>query len=292
MPDVWAAEDTIFWICTEDIEEFAQYLTRFDDIEGKLDEKYLSEAYRNLRLDSVRKRKNGELAHIEHHSVIKKDSLSRNFEYLATLHAATEKLIHPSIFNTGKIPEKTVEYASPTSSYAPVWFNTQEIEASEKLNNIKYKTSKQEALSVFEVIELIWMPKFRTDMPIEDLILEMIDVYQDIIIEERLTPVLKKSLIIWAGKYVSTQEKKEKAIRGLKMSAIEELDFSAVIRSARIEGALLRSEEKGREEGHAEGHAKAEEEFVLKLLKTDTPQEISEKLEIPLKRVIEIKNGN
>jgi predicted transposase YdaD len=76
------------------------------------------------------------------------------------------------------------------------------------------------------------------------------------------------------------------------MSAIEELDFSAVIRSARIEGALLRSEEKGREEGHAEGHAKAEEEFVLKLLKTDTPQEISEKLEIPLKRVIEIKNGN
>lgn len=91
-----------------------------------------------------------------------------------------------------------------------MWFNTQEIEASEKLNNIKYKTSKQEALNVFEVIELIWMPKFRTDLPIDELILEMIDVYQDIIFEERLTPVLKKSLIIWAGKYVSAQEKKKK----------------------------------------------------------------------------------
>ena len=49
---------------------------------------------------------------------------------------------------------------------------------------------------------------------------------------------------------------------------------------------------KGYAESYAEGHAEAKKEFVLKLLKTDTPEEISEKLEIPLKRVLEIKNGN
>ena len=154
LPDVWATEDTIFGICMENIEEFPEYITHFDDIEGKYNEKYLSQAYRNLRLDFVRLRKNGTLAHIEHHSVVTSYSLSRNFEYVTTLHAASGMIVWSFIFNTGKIPKLRIECAAPTSFYNPVWFNTQEIEASEKINNVRYKLLKQEPITVFEVIEL------------------------------------------------------------------------------------------------------------------------------------------
>lgn len=296
LPDIWATEDTLFWMCMNQIEEFPKYITKFDDIIGPINEKYLSKAYRNLKLDSVRIRKNGELTHAEHHSEVRSNSLSRNFEYSVTLHAATGRFVHPFIFNTGKIPKKTVEYASPTSAYSPIWFNTQEIEASQKLNNIKYKSLKQETLTAFEVIELIWMPKFRCNKPIDDIILEEIKLYQKIIIEERFSSLLREALMLWAGKYIDEEEKIKKVIEGLKMSAMEANELSAKIRSARIEGALIRSKEEGIKEGIKEGHkagfAKAEETMIAKLLKTHAPQEISQELDIPLERILEIKNGN
>lgn len=288
LPKVWATEDTLFWKCMNDIEEFIEYITKFKDIMGIYDEKYLSTAYRNLKLDAVRLRKDGSLIHVEHHSEVKTNTLSRNFEYLVTLHATTGKFIYPFIFNTGKIPKKTIEFASPTSFFSPAWINTQEIEASEKLNNIKYKLSKQEKITVFEVLDLIWMPKFKTDQPIEDIVMELVEIFENIIMDEKFFHNLRDSIILWAGKYVVEKEKIKKVTRGLKMSAMEAKDLSAKIKSARIEGALLRSEEKGREEGFAEG----EKKFVLKLLKKHTPQEISQEFEIPLERIKEIENDN
>ena len=57
----------------------------------------------------------------------------------------------------------------------------------------------------------------------------------------------------------------------------------------------MRSEEKGKKEGIKEGikegNESTEKEFVLKLLKFMSPEEISDKLEIPLDRVYEIKNS-
>ena len=57
LPDVWACEDTIFNICMDEINEFPQYLTNIDDIQGRFPKKHLSEAYNNLEVDFVRKRK-------------------------------------------------------------------------------------------------------------------------------------------------------------------------------------------------------------------------------------------
>ena len=296
LPDVWATEDTIFEICMEHIEEFPEYITHFDDIEGKYNEKYLSPAYRNLRLDFVRLRKNGTLAHIEHHYVVTSHSLSRNFEYVTTLHAASGMLVYPFIFNTGKIPKSRIECAAPTSFYNPVWVNTQEIEASEKINNVRYKLLKQEPITVFEVIELIWMPKIRSDDSIDDIIMELIELYNNLIIDEKYLPIIRKCLILWAGKYVSDVEKVKKVTGGLKLSTMETEDMCALIRSARIEGALLRSQQKGRREGRKEGLEEGcdrmEFKFISKLLENHTPDEISEDFDVPLEKVLKIKNDN
>ncbi|WP_298502442.1 hypothetical protein [uncultured Methanobrevibacter sp.] len=306
LPDVWATEDSIFNICMVEIEEFPEYLTKLRDIEGYFPEKFLSPAYKNLNLDSVRIRKNGDLIGIEHHVVITPPLLSRNFGYITTVHAATGRQIQPYIFNTGNIPKFSVDYVNPTLPYKPIWINTKEIEKSIKINNIKYKINNQEVVNVFDVLDLIWMAKFRSDESIEDTILEVIDIYNNLIIDERLLHILRRSLAMWAGKYVKNKEKINKVIEVLKMSAMEANDLREAIRSARIEGELLRAQqkgekeglkkgkelgfEKGEKEGLKQGCENTERKFVLKLLKTLTPEEISKEYEITLERIQEIKD--
>lgn len=80
------------------------------------------------------------------------------------------------------------------------------------------------------------------------------------------------------------------------MSKIEIKPFEEQIRIAGIAGELERAEEaafeKGFEDGHANGCAETEEKFILKLLETQSPEEISQNFEVPLERVLEIANGN
>lgn len=323
LPNKWACENTIFEICMNEIEEFSQYLTNLDDIEGELSRKILSDSYKNMELDCVRIRKNGMLVNIEHHSYISQPLLNRDFEYLTTLHNATNRIILPFIFNTGRIPNFTLVHASPTSFYNPIWINTQEIEASVKLNNVKFKISNQEKMNVFDVCDLIWMPKFRSDKSIEDIIIDLVDVYNDLIVDEKLLMIFRKCLLMWAGKFVNDEIKIKKVIRGLNMSAMETDELvSKVMKTVRIEGELYRSHEnglkeglkegkeigleegkeigleegkeigleEGKEIGMTEGCRNTEVKFISKLLEKHSPEEISQDYDVSLSRVLEIKD--
>ncbi|WP_407423590.1 hypothetical protein [Methanobrevibacter sp.] len=294
LPDKWDAEDKIFNLCMVEIEEFPQYLTKLDDIEGVFHQRYLSKAYKDLNLDSVREKSNKSLINIEHHSSINRSLLSRDFEYQTALHAGSKREVQSYIFNTGSVPNLKIEYANPTSFFNPIWINTQDMTASISLNNIKYKLLNSEVINVYDVLDLMWMPKFRMDISIEEMIAEIAGIYNELIISKKLSHVLRRSLILWAGKFVADREKLDKIKGDLKMSAMEINSLEEDIKSARIAGALMRSEEKGRKEGIEkgikEGKESAEKGFVLKLLKFMSPEEISVKLEIPLDRVYEIKN--
>lgn len=76
------------------------------------------------------------------------------------------------------------------------------------------------------------------------------------------------------------------------MSKIEIKPFEEQIRIAGIAGELERAEETGLKDGHANGCAETEEKFILKLLETQSPEEISQNFEVPLERVLEIAKGN
>ena len=295
LPDKWDAEDKIFNLCMVEIDEFPQYLTRLEDIEGIFHQRFLSKSYRDLNLDSVRERSNQSLINIEHHSSINRYLLSRDFEYQTSLHAGSKREVQSYIFNTGPIPSLKIEYVNPISFFSPIWINTKEMTASICLNNIKYKLLNNEVINVYDVLDLIWMPKFRLDISIEEMIVEIAGIYMELIIDKKLSYVLRRSLILWAGKFVVDSEKLDKIKGDLKMSAMEINSLEEDIKSARIAGALMRSEEKGKKEGIKEGikegNESTEKEFVLKLLKFMSPEEISDKLEIPLDRVYEIKNS-
>lgn len=295
IPNKWDAEDKIFNLCMVEVEEFPQYLTKLDDIKGVFHQRYLSKSYRDLNLDSVRQREDESLINIEHHSSINKYLLSRDFEYQTALHAGSKKEVQSYIFNTGPIPNLKIEYVNPTSFFNPIWINTQDKTASKSLNNIKYKLLNSEVINVYDVLDLIWMPKFRMDISIEEMIVEIVEIYKDLIISKKLSYVLRRSLILWAGKFVVTRENLDKIKGDLKMSAMEINSLEEDIKSARIAGALMRSEEKGKkegiEEGFREGNEFAKREFVLRLLKSMSPEEVSDKLEIPLDIVNEIKNS-
>ena len=173
LPDKWDAEDKIFNLCMVEIEEFPQYLTKLDDIEGVFHQRYLSKAYRDLNLDSVRERSNKSLINIEHHSSINKHLLSRNFEYQTALNAGSKREVQSYIFNTDSIPNLKIEYANPTSFFNPIWVNTQDMADSLSLNNIRYNLLNGEVINAYDVLDLIWMPKFRTDISTEEMIAEI-----------------------------------------------------------------------------------------------------------------------
>lgn len=61
-------------------------------------------------LDHVSMRKNGDLVHMEPHTVMSSFIMRRNFQFLTTLHNASNRLIHPFIFNTGDIPKNAIEF--------------------------------------------------------------------------------------------------------------------------------------------------------------------------------------
>ena len=78
------------------------------------------------------------------------------------------------------------------------------------------------------------------------------DIYNNVIVDENLLEVLRKSLVLWAGKYVSDEVNIEKVMEGLIMSARGAIDLKRDIVSARIDGMLCRAEEKGMEAGKLE----------------------------------------
>ena len=72
------------------------------------------------------------------------------------------------------------------------------------------------------------------------------------------------------------------------MSKIEIKTFEEEMRIAAISGELERAEERGVEKGREE----TEKAFIPKLLKKNTPEEISNEYDIPLERILKIKNDN
>ena len=70
------------------------------------------------------------------------------------------------------------------------------------------------------------------------------------------------------------------------MSKIEVRSLERAMRSAVIAGKLERAEEKG----IRKGRETTENLFISKLLEKHDPEEISKEYEIPLERVLEIKN--
>ena len=266
LPKKHDTEDKIFNHSSVEIGEFAEFITNFKDIEGPFHRRFLSDDYRDLNLDHVFLRKNGDLAHIEHHSKMSSEWMRRDFQYLTTLHRASGKFIHPFIFNTGEIPKSTIEFASPNSFYNPSFINTQELEGSVRLNNINYKIDNNQQINVFDVCDLIWMPKYRWDRELESVVVELVDIYNNIIVDQHLLEVLRRSLVLWAGKYVLNENNIEKVIRGLKMSAQEVIDLKRDIVSARIDGMLCRAEKKGMEAGMEAGRDEGKLEIAGNML--------------------------
>ena len=153
------AEDEIFIICMSEFKEFPEYITRLDDIVGKYNSRYVSASYKNLNLDSVLERKDKSLINVEHHTNITPDLMRMDCEYCISVHAASKRYVKPFIFYTGKLPIEEVEYVNDTIFYNPIWIMPQKIDGNIRLNNLKYKIEKQEPSTVYDILDLIWLPQ-------------------------------------------------------------------------------------------------------------------------------------
>jgi hypothetical protein len=285
--EVFHAEDSIFNNCMNDFEEFPSYITGYDDIEEYYPTKHMKENYKNLILDSVRKRKNKGLINMEHHSRLTRYLFRRDYSYITILVEASGEYVEPFIFNTGPIPSKKVIYANDTMFFNPAFFNTQEKLTIVNLNNLRYKISNKEELTQKDCLDLIWLVKSGIEMDKENLLHELtVELWSKAVAPKWMLDAVRKNLIIWAKKYLVDKEKIKEFKGVVKMSKLEVLPFEEQIRGAGIAGQLERAEKNGLKEGYESG----KKEIISTLLKKHSPEEVSEMTETSLAEILEIQN--
>ncbi len=282
VPSRFDTEDEIFIICMSETEEFPQYITNFNDIVGRYDNRLISLDYKNLSLDSVRQRLNGDLINIEHHSFINSRLMRRDYQYSVILHSNSGKYVHPFIFYTGALPIKKVDYLNDLMFFNPNWFITKEVEGNIRLNNILYKINENIKLNVFDCFDLIWLPKFNTNMEFEECILKCISLLKDIPMDNKLRYIVEKSYLLWMGKYVKEEYKLEKARKCFIMSELKLRPFEEQFRDALMANRF----ERGIDIGKRQGADETEKKLIPALLKFKSPEEISKDYDIPLERVL------
>ena len=108
------------------------------------------------------------------------------------------------------------------------------------------------------------MPTYRWDREIESVVMELIDIYSNLIVDERLLEVLRKSLVLWAGKHVYDEKNIENVKGGLNMSAQEVINLEKDIIDARIDGIVSRAEKAALDEGKKIGMKKGREKGIEK----------------------------
>ena len=289
-PSRFDVEDEIFIICMSETEEFPKYITNFNDIVGRYDNRLISLDYKNLSLDSVRQRLNGDLINIEHHSFINSRLMRRDYQYSVILHSNSGKYVHPFIFYTGALPIKKVDYLNDLMFFNPNWFITKEVEGNIRLNNILYKINENIKLNVFDCFDLIWLPKFNTNMEFEECILKCISLLKDIPMDNKLRYIVEKSYLLWMGKYVKDENKLEKARKCFTMSELKLRPFEEQFRDALMANSFERGIDIGKKEGidigKRQGAAETEKKLIPALLKFKSPEEISKDYDIPLERVL------
>lgn len=291
-------EDEIFIICMSEIEEFPRYITKARDICNKYDSRVISSSFENLNLDSVRERSNGDLINIEHHSSINEDLMRRDYGYCVSLHKASKKQVNPFIFYTGKLPIEKVHRLNDSMSFSPMWFITQEVNGNALLNNLKYKAFNQEKLNVYDILDFIWIPTFYNDLSIEDLLLELLELFNHIIVEDSLWDTAKRCLELWLGRWIRKSENKKFIMEVLNMSELVKRPFEEVLEEAIVLNCLEQFEEVTLERGREEAREEAQEEvrkrermFISKLLVNHSPEEVANDLDLPLEEILEIKNS-
>lgn len=283
VPIRFDVEDEIFIICMTETDEFPQYITNFNDIVGRYDNRLISLDYKNLSLDSVRQRLNGDLINIEHHSFINSKLMRRDYQYSVILHSNTGKYVHPFIFYTGDLPIRKVDYLNDLMFFNPNWFITKEVEGNIRFNNILYKENENIQLNVYDCFDLIWLPKFNTNMEFEECILKCISLLKDLIMDDKLRYIVEKSYLLWLGKYVKDINKLKIAMEGFTMSALKRRPFEEVLRDA----IMANQFEQGIGIGEKRGINLTEKKLIPALLESKAPEEISKECDIPLERVLQ-----
>lgn len=275
-------EDEIFVKCMSRIKEFPQYITGYDDIEGPYESRFISSGYRNLNLDSVRIKSDKSSINIEHHSSISQEAMRRNYEYAVNVFNATGQTVYPFIFYTGNLPVDKITYMNQLNYFHPQWFILKEKDGMKRLNNIKYKTDNDIDMHIFEFLDYIWLPKFKLDITIEECIRELVELYNKLSADEFILNFTKECLALWVGRYIKDQDELKYMARCLNMSKIEERPFEESLRGVIFARKLEEAKEEGVEENRID--------FISKLLKHMSPQEVSDILELPIESILSVQS--
>ena len=188
---------------------------------------------------------------------------------------------------------------SQYADYRPQWVITEKIDGITKLNNLKYKIDKQIELNPFDILDLIWLPVFSTGMCKSDIILECSRIYELVNCDAKLLSISRKAIALWAGKYITDEKLINIILERLKTMRREFKTFEEQLAGAIFENKLNQAKNKGLEEGKLlgveEGRLLGVEEgenlLIAKLLVNNSPEFVARELDLPLERILAVKNS-
>ena len=180
---------------------------------------------------------------------------------------------------------------SQYADYRPQWVITEKIDGITKLNNLKYKIDKQIELNPFDILDLIWLPVFSTGMCKSDIILECSRIYELVNCDAKLLSISRKAIALWAGKYITDEKLINIILERLKTMRREFKTFEEQLAGAIFENKLDQAKNKGLEEGKLLGVEEGENLLIAKLLVNNSPEFIARELDLPLERILAVKNS-
>ena len=135
---------------------------------------------------------------------------------------------------------------------------------------------------------------FNNDLSIENLLLELLGLFEYIIVEDSLLDAAKRCLELWLGRWIRKSENKKFIKEVLNMSELVQRPFEEVLEEAIITNCLEQFEEAAMERGREEVREevrKRERGLISKLLENHSPEEVANDLDRPLEMILEIKNS-
>jgi len=223
-------DDTLFQFILNEIPEFKEYITGFDDLGEKLDGNLITPDMRKKILDSLFRRLNNEYVNIEHQTSLNTEAWIKCLLYYALLENRYGGSIRQFIFYTGELTH--IQYYSFKDfnvDFNP-YLNILPLKSGKKvLKRVHDKLDHDQILSPVDIIELIWLVRFDNDDRDKiDILKEILAIIPRLKYPTKYIHILQYSTAFWLKKFINKKEdnkilEKEMAHMNLRNPTVDDV---------------------------------------------------------------------
>ena len=271
------------------IQYFLDFLEIDEEIDVLLTNEIITDDFRNLRMDYVALCKSGMIIEAEGElNSISEKTMDKTWNYIDELRCTNDKrnvtCIIFALDNKNKIKTKKMG----SLKFEPHIFEFKKLDGEENLNKIRSKIENNQKLNHNDCALLENIPDMNHNRDVSEVVTEICYLINKAIISEEEWIKLRATMFLNIDYYVEDKKIKNELMELINVEEAVMSDFDRLQKywkdNGRDEGRKEGKEE-GRKEGKEEGRKEKTIEFVRKLSESMSPEEIVNRLDIPLSEV-------